>query len=160
MSKILDTDKDKLDDRLVGPDTLPAKDLEFSALIDRIENVRLVNLPSEILQDMHEDLVKEQEDLRIELGKLEAKLHRNLVRGNASYYEEARKETRKYSKIYEDLEDYRVNIYDARQQRIVREGVVGYLGSEFKANVVEATVMVMIVTILSIMSKYIYSGKG
>ena len=50
MSKILDTDKDKLDDRLVEPSTSPAKDLEFSALIDRIENVRLVNLPSEILQ--------------------------------------------------------------------------------------------------------------
>ena len=73
MSKILDTDKDKLDDRRGGPDTLPAKDLEFSALIDRIENVRLVNLPSEILLDMHEDIVKEQEDLRTELAKLEAK---------------------------------------------------------------------------------------
>ncbi|HIC61416.1 MAG TPA: ion transporter [Marine Group III euryarchaeote] len=152
MSKILDTDKDKLDDRLVEPSTSPAEDLEFSALIDRIENVRLVNLPSEILQAMHEDIEKEQEDLRTKLARLEVKLHRNLVRGNASFYEEARKETRKYSKIYEDLEDYRVNIYNARQQRIVREGVVEYLGSEFKANVVEATVMVMIVAILSIMS--------
>ena len=45
--------------------------------------------------------------------------------------------------MYEDLEDYRKVIYDARQEKIVREGVSGYLGSETYANVVEGTIMVM-----------------
>ena len=48
------------------------------------------------------------------------------------------------------FEDYRKNIYDARQQKIVREGVTEYLGSETYANMIEGLVMVMIVVILSI----------
>jgi voltage-gated potassium channel len=149
---ILDKDKDKLDDRLVGPDEPDADDLDFSALLNRVEKVRLIQLPSEILADMHEDIVKEQDDLKSKLAKLEIKLHQNLVKGNASFYEDARKDCRKFSKMYEDYEDYRKSIYDARQQRIVREGVTKYLGSETYANIIEGTIMVMIVVILSIMS--------
>tara|TARA_B110000263_G_scaffold230958_1_gene225891 strand:+ start:814 stop:1980 length:1167 start_codon:yes stop_codon:yes gene_type:complete len=149
---ILDKDKDKLDDRLVGPDEPDAEDLDFATLLDRVEKVRLIQLPSEILGDMHEDIVKEQEKLKSKLAKLEIKLHRNLIKGNASFYEDARKDCRKYSKIYEDFEDYRKNIYDARQQKIVREGVTEYLGSETYVNIIEGIIMVMIVVILSVMS--------
>ncbi|HJM17527.1 MAG TPA: ion transporter [Candidatus Poseidoniia archaeon] len=149
---IIDTDKDKLDDRLVGPDEPDAVDMEFGALLNRVEKVRLIQLPSEILGDMHEDIVKEQDELKNKLAKLEIQLHRNLVKGNASFYEDARKDCRKFSKMYEDYEDYRKSIYDARQQRIVREGVTGYLGSETYANIIEGTIMVMIVVILSVMS--------
>ncbi len=149
---IVDTDKDKLDDRLVGPDEPDAVDMEFGALLNRVEKVRLIQLPSEILGDMHEDIVKEQDELKNKLAKLEIQLHRNLVKGNASFYEDARKDCRKFSKMYEDYEDYRKSIYDARQQRIVREGVTGYLGSETYANIIEGTIMVMIVVILSVMS--------
>tara|TARA_Y100000588_G_C14259762_1_gene927098 strand:+ start:422 stop:1567 length:1146 start_codon:yes stop_codon:yes gene_type:complete len=149
---ILDEDKDKLDDRLVGPNEPDADDLDFPALLDRVEKIRLVRLPSEILGEMHEDIVKEQEALKLKLAKLEIELHSNLVKGNASFYEDARKDCRKYGKIYEDYEDYRKSIYDARQQKIVREGVTNYLGSETYTNLVEGTVMVMIVVILSIMS--------
>ena len=108
---ILDKDKDKLDDRLVGPDEPDAEDLDFSALLNRVEKVRLIQLPSEILADMHEDIVKEQDDLKSKLAKLEIKLHQNLVKGNASFYEDARKDCRKFSKMYEDYEDYRKSIY-------------------------------------------------
>ena len=149
---IIDEDKDKLDDRLVGPDEPDAADMEFGALLNRVEKVRLVQLPSEILKDMHEDIVKEQDELKNKLAKLEIQLHRNLVKGNASFYEDARKDCRKLSKMYEDYEDYRKSIYDARQQRIVREGVTEYLGSETYANIIEGIIMVMIVLILSIMS--------
>jgi len=149
---IIDKDKDKLDDRLVGPDEPDAEDLDFAALLNRVEKVRLIQLPSEILGDMHEDIVKEQEELKSKLAKLEIKLHRNLIKGNASFYEDARKDCRKYSKMYEDYEDYRKNIYDARQQRIVREGVTEYLGSETYVNIIEGIIMIMIVAILSVMS--------
>ena len=149
---IIDEDKDKLDDRLVGPDEPDAADMEFGALLNRVEKVRLIQLPSEILKDMHEDIVKEQDELKKKLAKLEIQLHRNLVKGNASFYEDARKDCRKLSKMYEDYEDYRKSIYDARQQRIVREGVTEYLGSETYANIIEGIIMVMIVLILSIMS--------
>ena len=149
---IIDEDKDKLDDRLVGPDEPDAADMEFGALLNRVEKVRLIQLPSEILKDMHEDIVKEQDELKNKLAKLEIQLHRNLVKGNASFYEDARKDCRKLSKMYEDYEDYRKSIYDARQQRIVREGVTEYLGSETYANIIEGIIMVMIVLILSIMS--------
>ena len=149
---IVDQDKDKLDDRLVGTDEADAADLDFHALLNRVEKIRLIKLPSEILGEMHEDIVNEQDALKSKLIKLEVELHRNLIKGNASFYEDARKDCRKYAKMYEDFEDYRKNIYDARQQKIVREGVTKYLGSETYANVVEGTVMVMIVVILSIMS--------
>ena len=149
---IVDEDNDKLDDRLVGPDEPDAADMEFGALLNRVEKVRLVQLPSEILGDMHEDIVKEQDELKNKLAKLEIQLHRNLVKGNASFYEDAKKDCRKLSKMYEDYEDYRISIYDARQERIVREGVTEYLGSETYANIIEGTIMVMIVAILSVMS--------
>ncbi len=149
---IVDEDKDKLDDRLVGPDEPDAADMEFGALLNRVEKVRLVQLPSEILGDMHDDIVKEQDELKNKLAKLEVQLHRNLVKGNASFYEDAKKDCRKLSKMYEDYEDYRISIYDARQERIVREGVTEYLGSETYANIIEGTIMVMIVAILSVMS--------
>ena len=149
---IIDKDSDMLDDRLVGVDEADAGDLDFSSLLNRVENVRIVNLPPEMLEDMHNDIVKEQDKIKSELATLEIKLHRNLIRGNASFYEEARKECRKFAKMNEDLEDYRVQIYDARQQKIVREGVIGYLGSETYANIIEGIIMVMIVVILSIMS--------
>ena len=149
---LIDKDKDKLDDRLVGEDEPDAKDLDFSALLSRVENVRIVNLPPEMLANMHDDIVAEQYQIKEKLAQLEIKLHRNLVRGNASFYDDARKDCRKYAKINEDLEDYRIQIYEARQQKIVREGVVGYLGSETYANIIEGTIMCMIVAILSIMS--------
>jgi hypothetical protein len=82
---IIDKDNDKLDDRLVGPDEPNATDMEFSALLDRVEKVRLIQLPSEILGHMHEDIVKEQDELKSKLAKLEIQLHRNLVKGNASF---------------------------------------------------------------------------
>ena len=149
---LIDKDKDKLDDRLVGEDEPDAKDLDFSALLSRVENVRIVNLPPEMLANMHDDIVAEQYQIKEKLAQLEIKLHRNLVRGNASFYDDARKDCRKYAKINEDLEDYRIQIYEARQQKIVREGVVGYLGSETYANIIEGIIMCMIVVILSIMS--------
>ena len=149
---LIDKDKDKLDDRLVGANEPEAEKLDFSSLLSRVENVRIVNLPSDMLQAMHDDIVEEQDKIKHMLAKLEIELHKNLVRGNATFYEDARKECRKFAKMNEDLEDYRVQIYDARQQKIVREGVIGYLGSETYANIIEGTVMVMIVAILSIMS--------
>jgi len=149
---LIDKDKDKLDDRLVGEDEPDAKDLDFSALLSRVENVRIVNLPPEMLANMHDDIVAEQYQIKEKLAQLEIKLHRNLVQGNASFYEDARKDCRKYAKMNEDLEDYRKQIYEARQQKIVREGVVGYLGSETYANIIEGIIMFMIVAILSIMS--------
>ena len=149
---IIDKDSDMLDDRLVGTGEPDAQDLDFSSLLNRVENIRIVNLPSEMLEDMHNDIVEEQDKIKNELAALEIKLHKNLIRGNASFYEEARKECRKFAKMNEDLEDYRVQIYDARQQKIVREGVIGYLGSETYANIIEGIIMVMIVVILSIMS--------
>ena len=147
--QIEDTDNDMLDDRLISVDEPDAQDLDFSSLLNRVENVRIVNLPSEILNDMHKDIVEEQDKVKVRLAKLEILLHKNLIKGNASFFEEARKECRKYSKIYDDLEDYRVKIYDARQEKIVREGVSRYLGSETYANMIEGTIMVMIITCFS-----------
>ena len=91
---MVDSDSDELDDRLVdvgGPD---AEDLDFSSLLNRVENVRIVNLPPEMLDDMHNDIVEEQDKIKHEWAELEIKLHKNLIRGNASFYEEARKECR------------------------------------------------------------------
>ena len=152
MPKIVDSDGDKLDDRLVSVELEDAENLDFYSLLDRVENVRIVGLPSNILEKMHRDIEKEQDIIKDKLAKLETVLHANLVKGNASFYEDARRDCRKYSKMYEDLEDYRKIIYDARQEKIVREGVSEYLGSETYANIVEGVIMVMIIVILSLMS--------
>ena len=100
---------------------------------------------------MHEDIKTEQDILKEKLAKLETVLHANLVKGNASFYENARRDCRKYSKMYEDLEDYRKVIYDARQERIVREGMSDYLGEKY-ANTLEAVIMVLILFIVGLIS--------
>ena len=149
---IADKDKDNLDDRLVGVNEPKASELSFGRLLSRVENVRIINLPSEMLYEMHEDIVEEQKKLKNLLENLEIKLHQNLIKGNATFYEEARKECRKFSKVHDDLEDYRIKIYDARQEKIVREGVSNYLGSQKLANILEGTIMSMIIIIISIIS--------
>ncbi len=151
MPKIVDSDGDKLDDRLVSIELEDAEDLDFYSLLDRVENVRIVGLPSRILEKMHEDIKAEQDILKEKLAKLETVLHANLVKGNASFYENARRDCRKYSKMYEDLEDYRKVIYDARQERIVREGMSDYLGEKY-ANTLEAVIMVLILFIVGLIS--------
>ena len=151
MPKIVDSDGDKLDDRLVSIELEDAEDLDFYSLLDRVENVRIVGLPSRILEKMHEDIKAEQDILKEKLAKLETVLHANLVKGNASFYENARRDCRKYSKMYEDLEDYRKVIYDARQERIVREGMSDYLGEKY-ANTLEAMIMVLILFIVGLIS--------
>ena len=70
MPKIVDSDGDKLDDRLVS-ELEDVEDLDFYSLLDRVENVRIVGLPSKILEKMHEDIEKEQEIIKGKLAKLE-----------------------------------------------------------------------------------------
>jgi len=151
---LLDKDKDKLDDRLVSVEESD-EELDFYNLLDRVENVRIVGLPSEILSKMHEDIVKEQDTVKEKLSKLEKKLHANLVKGNASFYEDTRRNCRKYSKMYEDLEDYRVVIYDARQEKIVREGVEQLLGKTY-SRTIEGFIMSLIVFIVTLISYDIF----
>ena len=152
IAKLDDVNSDQLDDRLIDPKQQAISSLDFHSLLSRIENVRIVNLPSEILSEMHQDIVNEQAILKNKLGNLEIKIHKNLIKGNASFYEDARKDCRKFAKMYDDLEDYRIKIYDARQEKIIREGVSAYFGSQTYSNVMEGVIMAMIIVILSVMS--------
>ena len=68
MPKIVDSDGDKLDDRLVSIELEDAEDLDFYSLLDRVENVRIVGLPSNILEKMHRDIEKEQDIIKDKLG--------------------------------------------------------------------------------------------
>ena len=73
------------------------------------------------------------------------------------FMEEARKIAENLQKMYDDLEDYRIKIYDARQEKIIREGVSAYFGSQTYSNVMAGVIMVMIIVILSVMSYDIYT---
>ena len=69
---LIDQDGDQLDDRLVSA-VDDAADLDFYSLLNRVENVRIVGLPSEILEKMHQDITYEQDIIKEKLAKLEKK---------------------------------------------------------------------------------------
>ena len=149
-TKILDADGDDLDDRLTGTDEPDKTDLRDIA--ERVENIRLVKLPIPALEKIYNDI---QRDMDVVINKakiIEKELHAQLLKGNASSIEESHQEIAQCKREAEDIKDYENLIYDALQEAKMKKGLIRFLGSEKRVQLLEFTVLTLIVFILGLMT--------
>ena len=83
---------------------------------------------------------------------IEEELHTQLLKGNASSIEESHQEMAQCKREAEDIQDYENLIYDALQEAKMKEGLIGFLGSEKRANFLEMTILTLIIFVLGLMT--------
>lgn len=150
MTTIVDTDGDDLDDRLTGTDELGKSDLRDIA--ERVENIRLVKLPIPALEKIYNDIQKDM-DLVINKAKIiEKELHAQLLKGNASSIEESHQEIAQCKREADDIKDYENLIYDALQEAKMKKGLIRFLGSEKRIQLLEFTILALIIFVLGLMT--------
>lgn len=148
---IVDSNLDMLDDRIVRPQ-VPGAEKSVPAITARLENIRLTELPVELLRSMLEDINVEQTRLADEAARIEESLHGDLVQGNASILNERKKEVKFIQREFDDLEEERQKIYNALQNRIVTVRMTNLLGSRSMLYLSEGIIFVLIVLVLGAMS--------
>ena len=149
-TKILDTDGDDLDDRLTGTDEPDKTDLRDIA--ERVENIRLVKLPIPALEKIYNDIQKDMDVVINKAKIIEKELHAQLLKGNASSIEESHQEIAQCKREAEDIKDYENLIYDALQEAKMKKGLIQFLGSEKRAQLLEVTVLTLIIFVLGLMT--------
>jgi len=149
-SKIIDEDGDALDDRLVG--TKKVDKTELKDIAERVDNIRLVKLPIPILESIYNDIEKDLDVVTENARKIEEDLHAQILKGNASSIEDAHAEMAQCKREAEGINDSKNMIYDALQEAKLKEKMVDFLGSEKRVNILEMTILGLIVFILGLMS--------
>ena len=147
---IVDENLDQLDDRIVRPRET-AKD-SVPAIASRLENLRLTELPVGLLRGMLADIEEEQNRLTKEASRVEKELHQELLQGNASIFDDKKKEVRYIEREFEGFENDRLKIYNALQNRIVTIRMEQILGGRSMLYLSEGIIFVLIILVLGAMS--------
>ena len=156
-SKISDTNNDNLDDRLISPNFNKSS---LRDIAERIDNIRLIKLPIPNLEKIYSDIEKDRDMVTEKAKKIEEHLHKELLKGNASSIEEAHKEISQCKREAEEINEYNDMIYDALQEAKVKNGLIKYLGSEKRVNILEVTVLTLIVFVLGLMTWELFYLSG
>ena len=155
---MVDVDGDDLDDRLV--DQVGPGENDIRNIAERVDNIRLVKLPTPVLERIYEDI---QNDLNkvVERAKtIEEELHVKLLNGDGSSLEEAHKEMAQCKREADEIEDYKNLIYDALQEAKLKKRMAEFLGSERRANLLEMIVLALIIVVLGFMSWELFYLQG
>tara|TARA_B100000809_G_scaffold181505_1_gene179246 strand:- start:243 stop:1493 length:1251 start_codon:yes stop_codon:yes gene_type:complete len=155
---MVDVDGDDLDDRLV--DQVGPGESDFRNIAERVDNIRLVKLPIPALERIHSDIQKDMDNLTEKAKKIEEELHSRLLEGDASSIEDAHKEIAQCRREAEEISDYNDLIYDALQEAKLKQRLVGFLGSERRANLLEITVLTLIVFVLGLITWELFYLSG
>lgn len=155
ISKIVDENNDLLDDRIVKPNE--SKNADASDIAYRIANLRLTELPEDLLRSMLNDIDIEQDSLTEKAATLERSLHNDLLQGHGSVIDGRKKEARMIEREFEALTDDRVNVYNALQNRILTNRMQKTLGGKMQLYLSEALIFSLIVLVLGILTyEYLY----
>ena len=111
--------------------------MDFRNIAERVDNIRLVKLPIPALERIHGDSQKDMANLTEKAKKIEEELHARLLEGDASSIEDAHKEISQCKREAEEISDYKDLIYDALQEAKLKQRLVGFLGSEKRARILE-----------------------
>ncbi len=147
---MVDVDGDDLDDRLV--DQVGPVESDIRSIAERVDNIRLVKLPIPVLKRIYEDIQKDLDKVVERAKTIEEELHAKLLNGDGSSLEEAHKEMAQCKREAEEIEDYKNLIYDALQEAKLKERMAEFLGSERRANLLEVTVLTLIILVLGFMT--------
>ena len=147
---MVDVDGDDLDDRLV--DQVGPGENDIRNIAERVDNIRLVKLPTPVLERIYEDIQRDLDKVVERAKTIEEELHIKLLDGDGSSLEEAHKEMAQCKREADEIEDYKNLIYDALQEAKLKKRMIEFLGSERRANLLEVTVLTLIVLVLGFMT--------
>ena len=155
---MVDVDGDDLDDRLV--DQVGPGESDIRSIAERVDNIRLVKLPIPVLEKIYEDIQRDLNKVVERAKTIEEELHAKLLNGDGSSLEEAHKEMAQCKREADEIEDYKNLIYDALQEAKLKKRMAEFLGSERRANLLEVTVLALIVVVLGFMTWELFYLQG
>ena len=155
---MVDVDGDDLDDRLV--DQVGPGESDIRSIAERVDNIRLVKLPTPVLERIYEDIQRDLDKVVKRAKTIEEELHIKLLDGDGSSLEEAHKEMAQCKREADEIEDYKNLIYDALQEAKLKKRMIEFLGSERRANLLEITVLALIVVVLGFMTWELFYLQG
>ena len=155
---MVDVDGDDLDDRLV--DQVGPGESDIRSIAARVDNIRLVKLPTPVLERIYEDIQRDLDKVVERAKTIEEELHAKLLNGDGSSLEEAHKEMAQCKREADEIEDYKNLIYDALQEAKLKKRMAEFLGSERRANLLEVTVLALIVVVLGFMTWELFYLQG
>ena len=155
---MVDVDGDDLDDRLV--DQVGPGESDIRSIAERVDNIRLVKLPTPVLERIYEDIQRDLDKVVERAKTIEEELHIKLLDGDGSSLEEAHKEMAQCKREADEIEDYKNLIYDALQEAKLKKRMAEFLGSERRANLLEVTVLALIVVVLGFMTWELFYLQG
>ena len=155
---MVDVDGDDLDDRLV--DQVDPGESDIRSIAERVDNIRLVKLPIPVLEKIYEDIQRDLNKVVERAKTIEEELHAKLLNGDGSSLEEAHKEMAQCKREADEIEDYKNLIYDALQEAKLKKRMAEFLGSERRANLLEVTVLALIVVVLGFMTWELFYLQG
>ena len=155
---MVDVDGDDLDDRLV--DQVGPGENDIRNIAERVDNIRLVKLPTPVLERIYEDIQRDLDKVVERAKTIEEELHIKLLDGDGSSLEEAHKEMAQCKREADEIEDYKNLIYDALQEAKLKKRMAEFLGSERRANLLEVTVLALIVVVLGFMTWELFYLQG
>ena len=155
---MVDVDGDDLDDRLV--DQVGPGESDIRSIAERVDNIRLVKLPTPVLERIYEDIQRDLDKVVERAKTIEEELHIKLLDGDGSSLEEAHKEMAQCKREADEIEDYKNLIYDALQEAKLKKRMIEFLGSERRANLLEITVLALIVVVLGFMTWELFYLQG
>ena len=155
---MVDVDGDDLDDRLV--DQVGPGESDIRSIAERVDNIRLVKLPTPVLERIYEDIQRDLDKVVERAKTIEEELHVKLLDGDGSSLEEAHKEMAQCKREADEIEDYKNLIYDALQEAKLKKRMIEFLGSERRANLLEITVLALIVVVLGFMTWELFYLQG
>ncbi len=155
---MVDVDGDDLDDRLV--DQVGPGENDIRNIAERVDNIRLVKLPTPVLERIYEDIQRDLDKVVKRAKTIEEELHIKLLDGDGSSLEEAHKEMAQCKREADEIEDYKTLIYDALQEAKLKKRMIEFLGSERRANLLEITVLALIVVVLGFMTWELFYLQG
>ena len=155
---MVDVDGDDLDDRLV--DQVGPGESDIRSIAERVDNIRLVKLPTPVLERIYEDIQRDLDKVVERAKTIEEELHIKLLDGDGSSLEEAHKEMAQCKREADEIEDYKTLIYDALQEAKLKKRMIEFLGSERRANLLEMIVLGLIIVVLGFMTWELFYLQG
>ena len=155
---MVDVDGDDLDDRLV--DQIGPGESDIRSIAERVDNIRLVKLPTPVLERIYEDIQRDLNKVVERAKTIEEELHAKLLNGDGSSLEEAHKEMAQCKREADEIEDYKNLIYDALQEAKLKKRMAEFLGSERRANLLEMIVLTLIIVVLGFMTWELFYLQG
>jgi len=155
---MVDVDGDDLDDRLV--DQVGPGESDIRSIAERVDNIRLVKLPTPVLERIYEDIQRDLDKVVERAKTIEEELHAKLLDGDGSSLEEAHKEMAQCKREADEIEDYKNLIYDALQEAKLKKRMIEFLGSERRANLLEMIVLGLIIVVLGFMTWELFYLQG